>query len=58
MVFTGPVSPQRFIAATMKVKLVFIGMFGIPLTVAIALVHRPHAVVMFCIPDVELTVML
>ena len=54
----GPVSPHRFTAAMVTVKVVFIrALFGFSLTVITVLVHSPHAVVMFCIPDVEVTLM-
>ena len=53
-----PVSPHRFTATMVVVKVVFIcALFGFSLTVVTVLVHSPHAVVMFCTPDVEVTVM-
>ena len=52
------VSPHRFTAAMVALKVVFIcTLFGFSLTVITVLVHSPHADVMFCIPDVEVTVM-
>ena len=54
----GPVSPHRFTAAMVAVKVVFIRTsFGFSLTVISVLVHSPHASVKFSLLDVEVTVM-
>ena len=53
-----PVSPHRFTAAMVAVKVVLIcTLCGVSLTVITVLVHSPHAVVMFSTPDVEVTLM-
>ena len=54
----GPISPHRFTAAMVTVKVVLIcTLFGFSLTAITVVVHSPHAVVIFCIPDVEVTLM-
>ena len=54
----GPVSPHWFVAEMLPVKVTpRCKLASLSLTVTLILVHSPHAVVMFCIPDVEVTLM-